>query len=127
VYGEGYRQLRAHALLYVHATEVGGTHPALIEAMAAARPVLYLDTIENREAAADSGLAFSSSPDDLAAKMQLLLDCPEERQRLAALASERARRLYDWEEITTAYEELFEKVSGVRCQVSGVGRSSPGA
>jgi len=111
VYGEGYRQLRAHALLYVHATEVGGTHPALIEAMAAARPVLYLDTIENREAAADSGLAFSSSPDDLAAKMQFLLDCPEERQRLAALASERARRLYDWEEITTAYEELFREIN----------------
>ena len=30
VYGRGYWQLRSHAYAYVHATEVGGTHPALI-------------------------------------------------------------------------------------------------
>ena len=33
IYGEGYRELQCHALAYVHATEVGGTHPALVEAM----------------------------------------------------------------------------------------------
>ena len=33
IYGEGYRELLSHALAYVHATEVGGTHPALVEAM----------------------------------------------------------------------------------------------
>lgn len=114
VYGEGYRQLRAHALLYIHATEVGGTHPALIEAMAAARPVLYLDTPENREVAADAGLAFTASADDLAEKIRFLLARPDARQRLGAEACQRARRLYDWEEITTAYERLFEQVSGVR-------------
>ena len=33
IYGEGYRQLGSHCFAYIHATEVGGTHPALIEAM----------------------------------------------------------------------------------------------
>jgi glycosyltransferase involved in cell wall biosynthesis len=33
VYGQGYRELQSHAFAYVHATEVGGTHPALVEAM----------------------------------------------------------------------------------------------
>src|SRR4029077_9227626 len=28
IYGEGYRELGSHCLAYVHATEVGGTHPA---------------------------------------------------------------------------------------------------
>ncbi len=107
VYGQGYSQLRAHALAYVHATEVGGTHPALIEAMAAGLPVLYLDTPENREVAADAGMAFSRSEEDLAAKMRRLLEDAGERQRLGAAARERARRLYDWEEVTSAYEQLF--------------------
>ena len=110
IYGEGYRQLRAHALLYVHATEVGGTHPALLEAMAAARPVLYLDTPENREVAGEAGLPFTHSPEDLAEKIRFLLARQDERQHLGALACERARRLYDWEDVTTAYEQLFQEL-----------------
>jgi hypothetical protein len=35
VYGEGYRELTSHSFAYIHATEVGGTHPALIESMGA--------------------------------------------------------------------------------------------
>src|SRR5262249_54137491 len=33
VYGTGYHELGSHCFAYIHATEVGGTHPALIEAM----------------------------------------------------------------------------------------------
>ena len=33
VYGDGYRVLQSNAAVYVQATEVGGTHPALVEAM----------------------------------------------------------------------------------------------
>ena len=33
VFGDGYAELQSNALLYVQATEVGGTHPALVEAM----------------------------------------------------------------------------------------------
>src|SRR5262249_54830791 len=60
VYGEGYRELAAHAAAYVHATEVGGTHPALIEAMGFGRALLVNDTPENREAAGDDAVYFSA-------------------------------------------------------------------
>ena len=53
VYGNGYRGLLANARCYVHATEVGGTHPALVEAMGAGNLCLVLDTPENREVAGD--------------------------------------------------------------------------
>ena len=33
VFGDGYAELQSNALAYVQATEVGGTHPALVEAM----------------------------------------------------------------------------------------------
>lgn len=107
VYGDGYSQLRAHALAYIHATEVGGTHPALIEAMAAGLPCVYLDTPENREVAGDAGVSFQRSESDLTAKIQALLKDAPERARLGEAARQRARTRYDWEEVTTEYERLF--------------------
>ena len=41
IYGEGYRELGSHCFAYIHATEVGGTHPALIEAMGRGALTLY--------------------------------------------------------------------------------------
>jgi glycosyltransferase involved in cell wall biosynthesis len=38
IYGDGYKELQSHCFAYVHATEVGGTHPALIEAMGPRSP-----------------------------------------------------------------------------------------
>ena len=59
IYGEGYRELGSHCFAYMHATEVGGTHPALIEAMGRGALTLYLDTPENAEVAGGAGLPFS--------------------------------------------------------------------
>ena len=58
IYGAGYRELRSHCFAYIHATEVGGTHPALIEAMGRGALVLYRDTPENAEVAGDAGIPF---------------------------------------------------------------------
>jgi glycosyltransferase involved in cell wall biosynthesis len=58
VYGEGYRELLFNARAYVHATEVGGTHPALVEAMGAGRIVFFLDNPANREVAGNVGVPF---------------------------------------------------------------------
>ena len=33
VFGDGYKELQSNAYFYVQATEVGGTHPALVEGM----------------------------------------------------------------------------------------------
>src|SRR5205807_1931464 len=49
LYGRDYRTLQRNALIYIQATEVGGTHPAMIEAMASGGCVLAHDTPENRE------------------------------------------------------------------------------
>ena len=63
IYGDGYRELQSHCFAYIHATEVGGTHPALIEAMGRGALTLYLDTPENREVAGDVAIPFTH--DDL--------------------------------------------------------------
>ena len=58
IYGEGYRELGSHCFAYIHATEVGGTHPALIEAMGRGALVLYRNTPENAEVAGGAGIPF---------------------------------------------------------------------
>jgi glycosyltransferase involved in cell wall biosynthesis len=106
IYGQGYHQLQTHCLLYVHATEVGGTHPALIEAMGKGCLVLYLDTPENAEVAADAGIPFEKStlPDVL--RMALSLPA-EEQQHYRQKARRRAASLYSWDAVTDLYEDLF--------------------
>src|SRR5215472_6096851 len=61
IYGLAYRELQSHAYAYIQATEVGGTHPALVEAMGSGNCVIAKDTPENREVLADSGLFFKDA------------------------------------------------------------------
>jgi glycosyltransferase involved in cell wall biosynthesis len=109
IYGEGYRQLGSHCFAYVHATEVGGTHPALIEAMGRGALTLYLETPENAEVAGGAGLAFTH--DSLATVMTRVLAMDEaERNGYRAEARRRVQERYSWEAVTTSYEELFKKL-----------------
>ena len=108
IYGDGYHELQSHCLAYIHATEVGGTHPALIEAMGRGAPVLFLDTPENREVAGEVGLAYSKHEDSLpAAANAVAAMTPEERARLGQASIERAQQNYNWETVVDRYEELF--------------------
>lgn len=110
VYGGGYHELQSHSFAYIHATEVGGTHPALIEAMGRGALVLYYDTPENAEVAAEAGLPFSSQ-EELSQRIREVLAWPEERRRsLRQKAVEKVRRLYSWETVTDAYEALFRRL-----------------
>ena len=113
IYGEGYWALQKNAGIFVFACEVGGVHPALIEAMAAENAVVYLDSPENNETAGDAAIRFAKSPDDLAAKLQPLLDNPEERSKWATRAAERAQ-LYRWDAVAEKYERLFGEIVGKR-------------
>ena len=108
VYGQGYRELQSHCFAYIHATEVGGTHPALIEAMGRGCVVLYLDTPENREVASEVGVAYRQDEAALAEAIEWVAGLPEERRiQMGCGALESARRRYDWEAVVDAYERLF--------------------
>lgn len=110
IYGSGYHQLQSNCLAYVHATEVGGTHPALIEAMGRGALVLYLNTPENAEVA--GGVAIPFEPDTLAAAMRRALAMTiEERIDYGRRAIERVEQRYSWNAVTDAYEQLFRELT----------------
>jgi glycosyltransferase involved in cell wall biosynthesis len=112
IYGQGYHELLSHAFAYIHATEVGGTHPALIEAMGRGCLVLYLNTPENAEVAGGAGIPFER---DLSGTMERVLAMLEaERDQWRARAVERVRERYSWESVTDAYERLLLRLAGHR-------------
>ena len=109
VYGDGYRQLLFNCRLYIHATEVGGTHPALVEAMGAGRPVVYYDTPENREVAGGAGARFRFEGDtSLDTVLGRLLDDDDELEAMGERSRRRVEGGYLWSDVADAYEELLE-------------------
>ncbi|MBC7334360.1 MAG: glycosyltransferase [Actinobacteria bacterium] len=108
VYGEGYKELQGHAYCYVHATEVGGTHPALVEAMGFGNCVIVNGTPENVEVIGDCGLVYRKNDiDDLISKMNYVISNPSVVKSLGEKARERVRKHYSWDAITDKYESLF--------------------
>ncbi len=107
IYGAGYKELGTWCFAYIHATEVGGTHPALIEAMARGALVLYLDTVENREVCGDAGIAYTDQA-GLTAQMNAVLAMSDDaRSVYRERALRRVRERYDWDAVTTQYETLL--------------------
>lgn len=108
---EAYRELRTNCYFYVQATEVGGTHPALVEAMAYGNTVIGNGTDENIEVLGDAGLFFEHNNwTQLAQIMQKLIDQPELVEHYGQLAVKRANEHYTWDKVTSEYESLFQRV-----------------
>jgi glycosyltransferase involved in cell wall biosynthesis len=114
LFGEGYRELLANASCFVETSEVGGTHPALLEAMAAARCVVVNDTPENLETIGDAGFSY---PGDLGAAglrtvLERLLKDPALVSAQGRRGRERVRTHYSWDGVTDTYERLFHELLG---------------
>jgi glycosyltransferase involved in cell wall biosynthesis len=115
VFGQGYWELQRHAYVFVAPTEVGGTHPVILEALAAGNCVLVNDHPPNVETVGDAGLYFSgrNGVESLAERLGHLLDHPEVVEDYRSRAAERARS-YSWEAVTDEYERLLETVRAAR-------------
>lgn len=112
IYGDGYRELQQGALAYIHATDVGGTHPALVEAMGYGNCVVVNDTPENREVAGESAYYFrAAEPSSLAAALERVLETRDETVRRGEAMAKRAHARYSWDAVTERYVELFRSIS----------------
>jgi glycosyltransferase involved in cell wall biosynthesis len=112
VFGQDYRALQQNAYCYVHATEVGGTHPALLEAMGFGNCVLTLAAPENIEAVGDAGILYQDEK-DLTQKLQRVLRDGSLVQAYRNRAQARAKQHYDWDDVVDQYEQLFAEMAGI--------------
>src|SRR5437867_1267879 len=107
-FGAAYQQLSSHAGMFVLAATVGGTHPVLVEQMAAGNAILARETDSNREVLGDAGLYWSTG-EELAGLLRTTWADEKIRRRWGEAARARAAELYDWEQVTTRYVELCER------------------
>ncbi len=107
-FGEEYPLLQWGAGVYIQATEVGGTHPALVEAMGFGNCILANDTPEHREVLGDSGIIYKKN-DVLNLKECLERVLRDEVAQLSArsAAHRRALSVFTWDKIASDYEKLF--------------------
>lgn len=110
-FGPAYQQLRQHAGLFVLAADAGGTHPVLLEQMAAGKCVLARDVPSNREVLGEDGL-YWRSVDELAEQISRAWGDRELRSSYGRRASLRASERYDWEPVTERYIELCRRALG---------------
>lgn len=107
-FGEAYEELQSNCRLYVQATEVGGTHPALIESMSYGNCVVVNGTPENLEVIGDAASSFPKNDfTALSAIMLELLRDPKQCAELGERAKARALANYSWDAVVSKYEALF--------------------
>lgn len=113
-FGDGYRELGSHAYCFVETSGVGGTHPALLEAMALGNCVIANNTAENEETIGGAGLVYDGKRggDALRSVLTRLIAQPELVAAYRQLAEQRARTVYSWEAVTDAYEALCQQLVG---------------
>jgi glycosyltransferase involved in cell wall biosynthesis len=123
VFGQDYRALQQNAYCYVHATEVGGTHPALLEAMGYGNCVLTLATPENMEVVGEAGVPYIDEF-DLTEKLQRVLRDGSLVQAYRNRAQQRVQTHYEWDGVVDQYEQLFRRMSGLAVPTEAIAAES---
>ncbi len=103
-----------HAGAYFHGHSVGGTNPALVQAMMLGAPTIARDTVFNREVLADAGVFVPAEPEAIVTAVEGLLSDAGQQEELSRAAGRRARERFTWEIVNAAYETLLRNQIGVR-------------
>ncbi len=108
-FGDAYAELCGNAGLFVETSEVGGTHPALVEAMAFGNCVVVNDTAENLETVGQAGFSYGgdAGAPALAQTLGQLLSQPATIEEYRSRAVRHAQEHYSWDRVTDQYEALL--------------------
>jgi glycosyltransferase involved in cell wall biosynthesis len=112
VYEPGHvEELFANSFAYIHGHEVGGTNPALLQAMGCGCCVAALDVPTNREVVGEAGFLWHKSEEELCRLLTGLLADPARAVSLRAAARERIRTCYSWESVADEYDRFFRRLA----------------
>lgn len=99
-----------HSGIYFHGHSVGGTNPALVQAMACGAPVVARDTVYNREVLGDLGIYVEPDAQSIASAISAAM-MEEDRGNVAADLISRARSEYSWADVCGRYEAVVRRWS----------------
>ncbi|HEX4436217.1 MAG TPA: glycosyltransferase [Solirubrobacteraceae bacterium] len=104
-------QLWAHSAVYIHGHSVGGTNPALLQALGAGAPTLALDTPFNAEVLPHADQRFPRDAQALAERIESLLASPSSQAALSERGRAIVRERYSWDEVCRSYADVLEKLA----------------
>jgi glycosyltransferase involved in cell wall biosynthesis len=107
-------RLWAHSGVYVHGHSVGGTNPALVQALGAGAPVLALDTVFNREVVRNEEQLFPADADRLAKQIRAVLASETKQQAMREHGQEVVAHHYQWDDICQRYFDVLARIAGHR-------------
>ena len=96
-----------NAAVYFHGHTVGGTNPALVQAMALGVPTVARDTPYNREVLGDGGVFVGADPTSMGAEVVALLGDAAKQAWLSTKVSARLAADFGWEDVCSAYEAVL--------------------
>ena len=111
-FGEAYEEFQSNCYCYVQATEVGGTHPALVESMSYGNCVIANGTPENLEVIGDAALSYPKN--DFTRLSELLANVLSDSAlalRYGDKARQRALANYSWDAVVSRYETLLASLA----------------
>lgn len=98
-----------HAGVYFHGHTVGGTNPALVQAMACGAPTVASDTVYNREVLDTTGIFVSPQPEEICEALDRVLSSRALQSQMGDAARTRQRSELTWERIVRDYDLLFQR------------------
>lgn len=93
---------------YFHGHSVGGTNPALVQAMACGAPVVARDTVYNREVLEGTGALFvGPEHSEIINGLNQMMASPDLQRTVAESAKARANGQYSWKNVCGQYEQAL--------------------
>lgn len=103
-----------HCGVYFHGHSVGGTNPALVQAMACGAPTVARDTVYNREVLGDGGHFTAPDANAIATEINRLMSDHRAQSEASMAVSVRARETYTWDLVCSAYEQEAARAINAR-------------
>ncbi|QCR44941.1 glycosyl transferase [Curtobacterium sp. SGAir0471] len=96
-----------HAGVYFHGHSVGGTNPALVQAMMLGAPIVARDTVYNREVLGDDATFAEPDSNSIANNVIALMNDPDRQTTESEASMARAKERYTWRKVNDAYNKVL--------------------
>lgn len=106
--------LWAHCGVYFHGHSVGGTNPALLQALGAGAPVLALDTVFNREVLRADRHLVGPDASLLAQRITDVLASSTEQAEMRAYGQQIVNERYQWDDVCRRYYDVLAGIARPR-------------
>jgi glycosyltransferase involved in cell wall biosynthesis len=104
-------QLWAHSAVYIHGHSVGGTNPALLQALGAGAPTLALHTSFNAEVLPFPEQLFPHDSQILADRIRSVITSPPLQEEMAQRGRFVIREHYSWNDVCRAYMDVLVRLA----------------